>query len=265
MAERALKNGDKVVATLRTPSALASLSSEYPPSALLVLQLDVTVSQDIISAFASAHEHFGRVDVVFNNAGYGLLGEVEGTPEDAARALFDANFWGAANVSKEAVRVFREMNKPSGGRLLQNTSFLGVKGGVIRGFYAASKFALEGLSETLAAELDPEWNIKITLIEPGWFQTEGISSNAVRLPLHPAYDKPDLLVAKVHKLLKNSIPGGGDPAKAAEVIYRIAELPDPPMHFPLGKDSVQGVRKKGQEMVAEADLYGAWSEGLEFP
>jgi len=174
MTELVLKNGGKVIATVLEPSALAELSTCYPISALLVLQVDVTKPQQILDAFAGGGKHFGRIDVVFNNAGYGVSGEVEGTPETIARDLFDVNFWGAVNVTKEAVRFFREVNKPAGGQLLQNSSLLGLEGGLATGFYSASKFALEGVSESLAAELDPKWNIKVGYVFVSLFDLPGL-------------------------------------------------------------------------------------------
>ncbi|KIJ58524.1 hypothetical protein HYDPIDRAFT_44432, partial [Hydnomerulius pinastri MD-312] len=116
MAELLLRRGNKVIATLRKPEALAPLASKYSRDQLLVLKLDVTKEEEIKSAFAEGHKAFGRIDVVFNNAGIFAIGEVEGTSEATIRRLFETNFIGAVNVSKEAVRVFREVNKPSGGR-----------------------------------------------------------------------------------------------------------------------------------------------------
>ena len=139
MAELVLKNGDIAVATARKPETLDNLKATYPTTRLLVLKLDVTQSQAIKDAFTQAKTTFGRVDVVFNNAGYSLGGEIEATPEDVARALFDTNFWGAVNVGREAVRVFREENKPNGGLLLNVSSMLGIFTAPGAGFYAASK------------------------------------------------------------------------------------------------------------------------------
>lgn len=127
------------MATLRTPSVLADLQKKYPEDRLLVLQLDVTKPGDIIAAFEAAVARFGRIDVVFNNAGYALQGEAEATPHDSARNMFDVNFWGAANVTHEAVRVFREVNKPRGSRLLQMSSISGVRGSLSFGYYCATK------------------------------------------------------------------------------------------------------------------------------
>lgn len=127
------------MATLRTPAALADLQQKYPEDRLLVLPLDVTKAGEITKAFDAAAARFGRVDVVFNNAGFAVQGEVEGTPDDVARKLFEVNFWGAANVTREAVRVFREVNKPQGGRLLQMSSISGVRSPPSMGYYGACK------------------------------------------------------------------------------------------------------------------------------
>ena len=116
------------------------LKAQYPPDKLLVLKLDVTVPHEITAAVAKAKEVYGRIDVVFNNAGYGVLGEIEGTPEEAARAMFDVNFWGLVNVSKAAVTFFREVNPAgAGGHLIQTSSISGIKAVPVVGFYTASK------------------------------------------------------------------------------------------------------------------------------
>ena len=126
MTEYALSQGDLVVATLRKPEALSDLAAQYPADKLLVLKVDVTKQEDIDAAFARTQEVFGRLDVVFNNAGYTIFTEVEGTPIDKARELFETNFWGSTNVSRAAVKFFREVNEPGkGGVLLQNSSVAG--------------------------------------------------------------------------------------------------------------------------------------------
>ncbi|PSR71674.1 hypothetical protein PHLCEN_2v12448 [Hermanssonia centrifuga] len=139
MAELVLKNGGIVIATLRKPEVLSDLKAQYPGDRLLVLKLDVTRPHEIVDTFAKAKEAFGRIDVVFNNAGYSVLAEVEGTPEEQARAMFDVNFWGATNVSREAVKFFREVNKPTGGRLINVSSIVGLKVAPALGYYTATK------------------------------------------------------------------------------------------------------------------------------
>ena len=178
LVELILEGGDIAVATLRTPSALDDLKQRYDESKLLLLPLDVTDAGQVKNAFQAATDTYGRVDFVYNLAGHGLIGEVEGTPEEDARALFDVNFWGATRVSNEAVRVFREVNKPQGGHLFVISSLVGLKAIAGTGFYAASKHgqvshtgidsfpltvipALEGVTEAMSMELHPSWNIKV--------------------------------------------------------------------------------------------------------
>ncbi|THH02003.1 hypothetical protein EW026_g795 [Hermanssonia centrifuga] len=265
MAEFALKNGDNVVATLRNPADLDGLKSHHPDTQLLVLTLDVTKPQEIIDAFAKTREVFGRLDVVFNSAGYGLLSEVEGTPDDVARVLFETNFWGAANVSREAVKFFREVNPSgTGGRLLTVSSFVGLQPLTCCGYYSASKHALEGLTEAFASELDPEWNIKVTLIVPGTFKTKA-TTNAVFIPPHPSYTPSTSPAAAIRKALEHlDDPGNklGDPLKAIQKIYELSSLPQPPLRLMLGQDAITYVRSHLQSVSADADGYESWSEDL---
>ena len=142
MAEHLLDEGEIVVATARTPSDLDDLKAIYPETQLLVLRLDVHNSQEIKNVFVETKEAFGRIDVVFNNAGWAIVGDLEATPEDEARKMFDTNFWGAANVSREAVRFFREENKPCGGLLLTNSSQAGVTPLPGFSYYTASKHGI---------------------------------------------------------------------------------------------------------------------------
>ncbi|RPD71635.1 NAD-P-binding protein [Lentinus tigrinus ALCF2SS1-7] len=262
LAELVLQKGEKVVATARRPSVLDDLVSKYPSNRLLVLKVDVNVPQDIIDAFAATKDKFGRLDVVLNNAAYVVMGELEAVPEEEARKLFDTNFWGAICVSREAVKFFREVNAPGvGGRLLQNSSITGITGREGMTYYAASKHALEGASKCLAAELDPAWNIKVTIIEPGSFHTAG-QAKTTWVPAHPAYSNPELPASR----LRNgwgTYSGTGDVKKAVEVIYALAFLPRPPLHFLLGEDAIMHARKQWADVAADTDKYESWSKGLE--
>lgn len=134
-----LEKGDVAVATLRKPEVLADLQGQYPPEKLLVLKVDVTIRNDIVAAFQKTKEVFGRLDVVVSNAGYAILGEIEGTPDDVAQAMFAVNFWGSMHVLQEAVRFFREVNPVAGGRIIQITSGTGLVGYPACGLYSASK------------------------------------------------------------------------------------------------------------------------------
>ncbi|KAI0820888.1 NAD-P-binding protein [Trametes gibbosa] len=270
---QALEAGDKVVATLRKPAALDDLAAKYPTSRLRVVQLDVTQPAQINSAFEQAKAAFGRVDIVFNNAGYVAVGESEAMPDDVARPLLEVNFWGAVHVSQRAVRFFREENTPQGGLLLQNSSMFGLGGAPAIAFYNAAKHALEGFSDSLAQELDPAWNIKVAMIEPGAFKTAvmNLGTNMVLVPQHPAYADPALPV----RLMRDAFlkAGGVDVDSPAELaladtvpavakIIALSRLANPPMHLPLGKDAVGFVREKIRTLSAEVEEYASWSDDL---
>ncbi|KAH7890341.1 hypothetical protein F5I97DRAFT_1800051 [Phlebopus sp. FC_14] len=263
MVQLLLSKGDKVIATLRKPEALSGLTTKYSPSQLLVVQLDVTKSSEVSAAFSKAKEVFGRIDVVFNNAGQNVLGEVESLPEEEARQLFDVNFWGAANVTKEAVRFFREVNSPVGGRLLQVSSRLGIVGGAAGGYYSASKFALEGLSESLVRELDPAWNIKVTLIEPGPFRTKIVKENIRVSSQHPAYSDPASPSSQFRAYI-TSAAVDGDADKATATIEKLVHLDNPPVRLPLHKKSVASAREKAQSILDDVAAYESWSDDLYF-
>jgi len=260
--ELALAKGDRVVATLRKPEVLNDLKAKYASDKLLVVKLDVTKHQEILDAFAQAKRAFGKIDIVFNNAGYAIFGEVESVPDETARAMFETNFWGAANVMREAIRFFREENAPGvGGKLLNNSSMVGIAGFPITSYYASTKFALEGLTDGLAKELDPEWNIKITLVEPGATNTT-ITETFTTTPAHPAYAKPDSAVTQTRGAFQTMMANGAKTEDAVEVLYRLSQFDQPPLRFPLGKDAVQVIRTQIAAITADVDKYESWSEKL---
>ncbi|KAJ8455184.1 hypothetical protein ONZ51_g12589 [Trametes cubensis] len=266
LTEHVLSQGEIVVATMRRTSPLDDLKAKYSSDRLLVVKVDVNNSHEIADAFAQVKMAFGRLDVVVNNAGWGVFGEVEAVRGEDARAMFDTNFWGAVNVSREAVKFFRDVNAPGvGGRLLQISSLLGVGGGPGVGFYSATKFALwaalEGVSESLAAELDPAWNIMVTIIEPGGYRTEGLSK-VQWATSHPAYANPDLPATKMRGFWDKISPFG-DPRKAVRRFYEIASLSDPPLHLPLGKDAIATVRGKIASLNSDTDKSIYLPEDLE--
>lgn len=138
-----MEQGDSVVATSRTAAHLVSFESKAPPERLLTIRLDVTKSEEVAKGFAAAKEKFGRIDVVFNNAGYALSGELEGIPVEAARRNFEVNFWGSTQVSLEAIKFFREVNGPGvGGRLLVTGSLMGLMSLPCVGYYVATKHGM---------------------------------------------------------------------------------------------------------------------------
>ncbi|KAF8996890.1 NAD(P)-binding protein [Cyathus striatus] len=257
LVQQALSNGDNVVATLRKPEAISNIASKYP-SQLYVLKLDVSKEEEIAPAFAKAHKKFGRIDIVYNNAGFSIVGEVEGTPNEQARDMFEVNFWGAANVTREAVRLFRDVNKPSGGRLLQASSISGISGSPLVGYYSATKFALEGFTEAISGELDPSWNIKITLLSLGGYKTPAITEKLSILPDHPKYPHG----AMMREYGKQIFAQFGDSYNAAREIPKIANDEQPPARVLLGLDSIAGTKAKAQVYLEQAEKSAAWSADL---
>ncbi|KAJ3486252.1 hypothetical protein NLI96_g4376 [Meripilus lineatus] len=263
LTELILQNGEIVVATDIDTSGLSSLSNQYPTSQLLVRKLDVSKHQEIKDTFAAAKEAFGRINVVYNNAGYGIAAELEAVPEEQARALFDVVYWGSVNVALEAVKFFREVNGPEvGGRVITTGSMLGIITFPLCGYYNSAKHALEGFVETLASELDPEWNIKLTLLEPGIFRT-GAVSNVRKIPVPDAYNKPTLPTFVIRGII-NDPNTGADPRKAVKQFYKVASLPDPPLRLAIGLDAVGAIKQQLGKIGEGVDQYASWSEDLGF-
>ncbi|KAJ8495682.1 hypothetical protein ONZ45_g12760 [Pleurotus djamor] len=214
-AEAVLANGEIVVATARTPSSLDYLKAKYPVTQFIVVKCDVVIKQDVI----------------FNNCAIGVMAEVENEEQDEdTRNVFEVNFWGAGNVMREAVNVksFRDRNPAgAGGLLLNNSSVNGHYGGPGMGYYVASKHALEGLTESLANELNPKWNIKISLIQLSIFKTEMHEAKVLRVfppPAAYADPKPAQQFRKDIDYVKNKLGGWGLDAEClAEFQQVVAE------------------------------------------
>ncbi|PCH38204.1 NAD(P)-binding protein [Wolfiporia cocos MD-104 SS10] len=258
LLEEILKSNERAVATLRKPEALASLADKYPPSQLLILPLDVTKQEQIVEAFAATERHFGRLDVVVNNAGYGLEGEIEATSEEDARKQFEVLFWGPVHIMKEAIRLFRDVNPPGhGGRILNISSCGGYAANPTLAYYNAGKFALEGLTEAFTKEMLPEWNIKGIIIQPGGFRTEWYRSSLVKVPVHPKYDTPTS-PSNVHRKMCEQ-PFIGDAAKAAKALMQVASMPEPPLRVQLGTESLLIVRAKARQTIRDGEKYEALS------
>jgi NAD(P)-dependent dehydrogenase (short-subunit alcohol dehydrogenase family) len=222
-AEAALSRGDKVAATARTVADVAGLKDRFG-DAVLPLALDVTDPEQVKQAVAHAHEHFGRLDVVLNNAGYSLIGTVEEASEADVRALFDANYFGTLRVIQAALPLLR---KQGSGHLLGVSSGLGIVTRPLIGFYCASKWAVEALHESLASEVKP-FGIKVTLIEPGPYATDfGKSAKAADV-LEPYADFRKNILANLLNVQR------GDPQATAEAILKLVDTDSPPLRLALG-------------------------------
>ncbi|KAI0262447.1 hypothetical protein BC834DRAFT_939782 [Gloeopeniophorella convolvens] len=231
-----LASGERAVAAVRNPSTLSELAREYPSASLLVQKLDVTNEQQIAEAFRAVEAHFRRLDVVVNNAGYAVIGEIEAVPDDMARQQIETLFWGPVHIMKEAIRFFREVNPPGhGGRVLNISSIGGYAANATASYYSAGKFALEGFTQALVREMPPEWNITGVIIEPGGFKTNLLGGSDLSVPPPPAYDARSPSV--MFREFVRTAPRIGDLDRAARAMIRIAGEPQPPLRLTLGSDA----------------------------
>ncbi|KAJ3781976.1 hypothetical protein GGU10DRAFT_276505, partial [Lentinula aff. detonsa] len=247
-----LANGERVVATCRNPAAHDDLSARYT-NQLLAYKLDVTKEDEIKAAFSAGVETFGRIDVVVNNAGIGLFGELEAVPEEDARYIMELQYWGPIHVMKEAARIFREINpQGAGGRLFNVSTVGGYRANPTLGYYSASKFALEASTQSFLQEMHPSWNIKGCILEPGGFRSEWVTGHNSRVvPPHPAYtdpSNPTSLFRQAH----GRIPFLGDPVKMAKAIIRLTDLSvGLPLRVQLGSESLFLVRMQAQNTLED--------------
>ncbi len=225
--EAALKRGDKVVATARNTQMLDELVSAYG-DAVLVLPLDVTDRDAVFEAVGHAHRHFGRLDVIVSNAGYGYMGAIEELEPEQTKVSFDTNVFGTLWVIQAALPILRAQ---AGGHILTLSSIGGVIAFPTGGTYTATKFAVEAMSEGLAAEV-AAFGIKVTIIEPGHFAT-GFRS-AVQSP--PAIDAYDPIRQAIRSSFKPQ--DFGDPAATAAAIFAAVDADEPPLRLVLGSTTV---------------------------
>ncbi len=222
-AEAAAVRGDKVAATARDVATLAEMRESYG-DAVLPLALDITDGEKVRQAVAQAHDHFGRLDVIVNNAGYTLVGMTEEADEAQVRALFDTNYFGMLRVIKAALPVLRAQGS---GHIIGVSSSLAIAALPLIGFYCATKWAVEALHESLAQEVKP-FGIKVTLIEPGAYSTGFAASRKVLDPLDAYND----LRAKIVAGLQNN--RGGDPNATAQAILQLVDATEPPLRLAIG-------------------------------
>ncbi|MBV8970242.1 MAG: SDR family NAD(P)-dependent oxidoreductase [Verrucomicrobia bacterium] len=245
-AEAALKRGDKVAATARTVTSIADLKEKYGAN-VLTLELDVTKPDQVKTAVEQAHAHFGRLDIVLNNAGYPLVGMIEEASANDVRALYETNIFGALSVIQAAVPLLR---KQGGGHILGTSSGLGHVTMPLIGYYCSSKWAFEAIHESLAAEVKP-FGIKVTIIEPGAYATEfGSPSSGKFTAGLNVYDDLRRQVFERARSLER-----GDPNATPEAIFKIVDTENPPLRFFLGSQNLPWVRAAYAERLA---TWEAW-------
>jgi NAD(P)-dependent dehydrogenase (short-subunit alcohol dehydrogenase family) len=246
-AEAALARGDRVAATARDVETLAPLVERYG-DLVAPLTLDVTDKAAAAAAIAFTHERFGRLDVVVNNAGYGLFGTIEEVSESEARAQLETNLFGALWVTQAALPFMRAQGS---GHIIQVSSIGGVNAFPTVGLYHASKWGLEGFSQSLAAEV-AGFGIKVTIVEPGGFATDWGGTSAKRATPMGIYDGARAAIAA---LRGSSRPG--DPDATGPAILKVVDAKDPPLRIFFGSSGLAMTRA---EYARRIETWEKWSE-----
>ena len=239
-AEAALERGDKVAATARDASTLEPLTEKYGDD-VLALALDVQDREADFAAVQQAAEHFGRLDVVVNNAGYGLFGAVEEISEAEARDQIETNLFGALWVTQAALPIMREQGS---GHVIQVSSIGGVSAFPYVGLYHASKWGLEGFSQTLAQEV-ADFGIKVTLVEPQGFTTDWSGPSASQAEQNPAYDGTREKMAA-----RRGAQTPGDPEATGPAILKLVDAEEPPLRCFFGRNAFDIVRPDYEARIA---------------
>ena len=239
-AEAFLKRGDKVVATARNLDSLADLVSTYG-DAILPIQLDVNNREADFAAVEQAKQHFGSIDVLINNAGYGLFGAIEEATEQEAREQIETNVFGLLWITQAVLPVMRAQGH---GHIIQLSSVVGLVTLPVLGIYNATKFAVEGLSETLATEV-AGFGIKVTIVEPNGFATDWAGASAVHSEAIPAYDG---VKAAFQAGLTEDI--FGIPEATSEAVLKLVDSENPPLRLFLGKVALPWVKQVYEQRLA---------------
>ena len=259
MAKAALADGNAVVATGRNASAIVERLGESP--ALLAVRLDVTDAAQVHAAVDAAIDRFGRIDVLINNAGFGLLAAVEESSDADVRRIYETNVFGLLSVTRA---VLPSMRKQRSGHIINLSSVVGYQAAAGVGVYSSTKFAVEGLTEALHAELKP-LGIHATMIEPGFFRTDflDVSSLAVGTRVIDDYAETSGKLRELAKAINHNQPG--DPARLAKAVVALVDAETPPLRLPLGTDTLTAIAGKNAYVTEETAAWKMLSASTDFP
>lgn len=259
MAEAALADGNAVVAAGRNAAAIVERLGESP--ALLPVALDVTSEAQAKAAVEAAVEKFGRIDVLINNAGFGLLAAVEESGDADVRRMYDTNVFGLLNVTRAVLPVMR---KQRSGHVINMSSIGGYRSGAGFGVYCSTKFAVEGITEALHAELKP-LGIHATVVEPGYFRTDFLdgSSLLVGKDIIDDYDETSGNVRRFAVGMNHNQPG--DPQKLATALVTLVDAQTPPLRLPLGTDTLKAIAEKNEYVTTETQAWKTLAASTDFP
>lgn len=259
LAKLVLARGWRAVVTARDPSTLKELVDAHPETAL-ALQLDVTDRKQIAQVVEASRERFGRIDALVNNAGYGYLAAIEEGEDEAVRAMFETNVFGLVDMTKAVLPVMREQRD---GLVVNVSSIGGLTSFAATGYYHGTKYAVEGISESLALEVKP-LGIDVMLVEPGPFRTNwagpSIKQSAIRIDAYEA-----TAGERRRQTSERSGKQAGDPVRAAQAIIDAALSDTPPLRLVLGKAALDLARQKLERLRTDFDTWESTTVGADYP
>jgi len=252
--EALLKRGDKVAATARNLASIADFKEKYGDS-VLTLELDVTNTAQVNATVAQAHAHFGRLDIVLNNAGYSLVGTIEEAGADEIRAMYETNIMGPVAVIQAALPLLRQQGY---GHVMGTSSNLGHVVLPVIGYYCSSKWAFEAIHESLAKEV-AQFGIKVTIIEPGAYATEFSSPESLKFAA--GMDIYNAFKGEFFESL--STLQRGNPEATPNALFAVADAENPPLRFNIGSQNLPWTRKAYDERMAEWEAWAAVSDAAQ--
>ena len=253
ITKAALEAGDKVVATVRNNSS-ALYTSLKGNTNLFVVEMDVTKEADVKDAVEKAIDHFGKLDIVVNNAGYGIVGAIEEVSDAEARKQYDTNVFGVLNVLRATLPLLR---KQKSGHIINVSSLFAFDPLIGWALYGSTKNAVEGISQGLAKELEP-FGIRVTVIEPGLFRTGFTGKGSYVVSQNAISDYENTIVGRMRKstdTFHGTQPG--NPSKLAEVVVKLGHTDNPPLHLPIGTDSIRNYNIYKEKLANDVN---AWME-----
>jgi NAD(P)-dependent dehydrogenase (short-subunit alcohol dehydrogenase family) len=259
IARVVMQSGDLVVATARNLDQLLAILG-LETTQLLPLRVDVTDQDSIRAAITLAIKKFTKIDILVNNAGYGQLGAFEEISSQAIEEQFSTNVFGLMNVTRE---VLPFMRKQKSGHIFNFSSAAGLKGGNRYSVYAASKFAVVGFSESLAEELK-NFGIQITCVEPGYFRTDFLDLSSLRFGTQPVEEYEGTSKKFKINLSAANRAQAGDPMKLAKAIITLAQSDNPPLHFPVGVDTLDWIEQRNFKINSDIDTWRELSMNTAF-
>ncbi len=259
LAKQVLDLGYRAIVASRNVDDVKDIVANFPETALSV-ELDVTNPEQISKAVKAGVDKFGRIDVLVNNAGIGYFGAVEESEDDALRNMFEINFFGLTKVIQAVLPIMRQQKS---GHILNVASIAGLIGYPGIGFYNATKFAVDGMSEALSKEVTP-LGIKVTIISPSGFRTDWAGRSAAETQISIA-DYAETAHANTQNIRNSSGKQSGDPVRAAKAIIKAVESTNPPLHLLLGAAALKNARIKLEDLRRDFDQWAEVSVAADFP